>query len=66
MNFDKLEHADIIRRFSTKFDNEYYLIKYDSEGEDSTYVLLKVVGTFSISPSLSSEFIEKGEKIETK
>jgi len=62
MNFKKMEDADLFRRFSTKFDDQYYLIKYDSEGGDSTYLLLKVVGTFLTSEELSSEFIEKGEE----
>ena len=62
MNFKKVEGADIFRRFSTSFDDEFYLVKYDGEGDDSSYYLLKLIGKFMVSPSMWEENQSSKEK----
>jgi hypothetical protein len=44
-------HLDsaLFRRFRTQFDDEHYLIKHKDKGGE-VYILLKVVGTFIVSP----------------
>jgi hypothetical protein len=66
MNYRKLENAEVIRRFSRAFDEDYFLMKYQKTvvaGEGEIYLLLKVVGTISIDEALA-ESMEKAQSSE--
>jgi len=53
--------SELFRRFRTKFDDEYYLLKHECDGGD-VYILLKVIGTFLVDKIQSSASKARNEE----
>ena len=61
MNYKRIEDAKVFRRFSTKFDEEYFLVKFQKtsvDGEGEIYLLLKTVGSIAIDEELARSLEE--------
>jgi len=62
MNYNKIEDVEVLRRFSKRFDEEYYLLRYGAtseDGEAEIYLLLKAVGKIHIDEKLAQSLATK-------